>query len=133
MLLRVCAQHIWFERFATSADAPDVKEFLPPDCNDCSRSCATRPELTRQPESGGEGGIPTGCLEGNVDLSLDLTGTRWASRDLMGGNFLAHQRNVVLAGGTGTGRVTWPLPSPARAFVTGQRPVPQCCRSGQQA
>jgi DNA replication protein DnaC len=25
-------------------------------------------------------------------------------RDLLGGNFLAHQRNVVLVGGTGTGK-----------------------------
>jgi hypothetical protein len=24
-------QHFWFERFATSANVPDMKEFLPPD------------------------------------------------------------------------------------------------------
>jgi hypothetical protein len=24
-------QHVWFERFVTSADSPDMKEFPPPD------------------------------------------------------------------------------------------------------
>jgi hypothetical protein len=37
-------------------------------------------------------------------------------RDLIGGNFLAHQRNVVLVGGTGTGK-SHPSQLPARAFV----------------
>ena len=36
-------------------------------------------------------------------------------RDLAGDNFLAHQRNVVLVGGTGTGKSTWPSPSPGPA------------------
>jgi DNA replication protein DnaC len=31
-------------------------------------------------------------------------------RDLAGGGFLAQQRNLVLVGGTGTGRRTWPSP-----------------------
>jgi DNA replication protein DnaC len=35
-------------------------------------------------------------------------------RDLVGGNFLAHQRNVVLVGGTGTGKthVSTAMPDP---------------------
>ena len=32
-------------------------------------------------------------------------------RDLAGGNFVAQQRNVVLVGGTGTGKRTWQSPS----------------------
>jgi hypothetical protein len=36
-------------------------------------------------------------------------------RDLAGGNFLAHQRNAVLAGGTGAGNTHLPLPSRAPA------------------
>lgn len=35
--------------------------------------------------------------------------------DLAGGGFIAQQRNVVLVGGTGTGKPTWPLPSPEAA------------------
>ena len=53
-------------------------------------------------------------------------------RDLLGGNFLEHQRNVVLVGGTGTGKTHLPLPSPARASAMAPRPVLQRCRSGQQ-
>ena len=39
-------------------------------------------------------------------------------RDLAGGEFLAHQRNVVLVGGTGTGKTTSPSPLPAPASAT---------------
>ena len=35
--------------------------------------------------------------------------------DLAGGGFIAQQRNVVLVGGTGTGKPTWPSPSPEAA------------------
>src|ERR1700693_1373835 len=45
-------------------------------------------------------------------------------RDLIGGNFLAHQRNVVLVGGTGTGKshlaiAIARLPASARVPVAG--------------
>ena len=33
--------------------------------------------------------------------------------DLVGGKFLAHERNVVFVGGTGPARRIWPSPSPA--------------------
>jgi hypothetical protein len=40
-------------------------------------------------------------------------------RDLAGGDFLAHQRNVVLVGGTGTGKTRiWRSPSPVPASAT---------------
>ena len=55
-------------------------------------------------------------------------------RDLAGGNFLAHQRNVVLVGGTGTGKTHLAI-----AIATGlhprrrPRPLLQRRRPGQQA
>ena len=36
-------------------------------------------------------------------------------RELAGGGFLAHQRNLVLVGGTGSGKTHWPSASPAPA------------------
>jgi DNA replication protein DnaC len=55
-------------------------------------------------------------------------------RDLAGGNFLAHQRNVVLVGGTGTGKTHLAI-AIARAADPQRRPRPllQRRRSGQQA
>lgn len=46
--------------------------------------------------------------------------------DLAGGGFIA-QHNVVLVGGTGTGKTTWPLPSPEAA----SDPVPAAALSTQ--
>ena len=56
-------------------------------------------------------------------------------RDLAGGEFLAHQRNVVLVGGTGhTARRTLRSRSPAPAPATAPEAVVlQRRRSGQQA
>ena len=55
-------------------------------------------------------------------------------RDLIGGNFLAHQRNVVLVGGTGTGKTSSRYRNRSRLHSWRcQRPVLQCRRSGQQA
>ena len=41
-------------------------------------------------------------------------------RDLAGGNFVAHQRNVVLVGGTGTGKRTSQSQSPETASAPGR-------------
>src|SRR5258708_12271454 len=44
-------------------------------------------------------------------------------RDLAGGNFLAHQRNVVLVGGTGTGKTHIAI-AIARACIRAAPPTP---------
>jgi DNA replication protein DnaC len=42
-------------------------------------------------------------------------------RDLIGGNFLAHQRNVVLVGGTGTGKSHLPIANARACTRNGAR------------
>jgi DNA replication protein DnaC len=68
---------------------------------------------------------------------FDFTGTpinETLVKDLAAGNFLAHQRNVVLIGGTGTGKTHLAI-AIARACHPQWRPRPllQRRRSGQQA
>jgi DNA replication protein DnaC len=54
-------------------------------------------------------------------------------RDLAGGGFIAQQRNVVLVGGTGTGKTHLAMAIARSCIRAGSRPVLQHCRSGQSA
>jgi DNA replication protein DnaC len=54
-------------------------------------------------------------------------------RDLAGGNFIAQQRNVVLVGGTGTGKTHLAMAIARSCIRAGSRPVLQHRRSGQPA
>jgi DNA replication protein DnaC len=53
--------------------------------------------------------------------------------DLAGGNFLAHQRNCVLVGGTGTGKTHLAIAIARACIRNGARPVLQGGRPRQQA
>jgi DNA replication protein DnaC len=54
-------------------------------------------------------------------------------RDLVGGNFPAHQRNAVLVGGSGTGKTHRAIAIARPCIRDGARPVLQRRRSGEQA
>ena len=68
---------------------------------------------------------------------FDFTGTpinEGLVKDLASGNFVADQRNVVLIGGTGTGKTHLAI-RVARALIRGRNPRPllQCRRPGEPA
>src|SRR3546814_6643933 len=64
------------------------------------------------------GGFATPHHRGSAWGDLGLGFVDQVVRDLAAGSFIAHQRNIVLAGGIGTGKAIWPSRSPVPASAT---------------